>query len=289
MRTYLDCLPCLLRQALDAARRAHAAVEIQQEVVNRVARVLPDLRIDTTPVELGCEVHRIVREILGVDDPYRSAKRADNERILRLLPRLRGLIARSDDRLLTSLKLAAAGNTIDFGAGHPMDVEHAIEHALNDGGRLGEYGALAGQLDRVEDVLYLGDNAGEIVFDRLVVKELVDRGKRVTFVVRGRPILNDATLEDAHFVGMSELADVVSSGSSGPGTARSLCGPAFLHRFEHAGLILSKGQGNYEGLSEEEAPLFFLLKVKCPVVAADLEEDVGTIVLRSQGRRGTGR
>jgi len=287
MQIHLDCLPCFLRQALDASRRAHADVGLQRDVLNRVARILPRVRMDTTPVELGRDVHRIVREATGIDDPYRSAKRADNERVLALLPRLREGISRSDDRLLTSLKLAAAGNTIDFGVGLPMNVEHAIERALNGGGLAGDYDLFAEQLDRVEDVLYLGDNAGEIVFDRLVVEELIDRGKRVTFAVRGRPILNDATLDDAYFVGMGELADLISSGSDGPGTARSLCEPAFLDRLERSGLILSKGQGNYEGLSEEEAPLFFLLKVKCPAVAAELDEDVGKIVLRSQGRRGT--
>jgi len=289
MRTYLDCYPCFLRQALDASRRATDDARIHREVVHRVAQTIPTLPDDATPVELGRVVHRIVREMTGIDDPYHEAKRSDNERVMTLLPRLREIVVRSSDRLLTALRLAAAGNAIDLGVAQTIDIESAIEHALEDGGRMDGYAAFADRLARVEEVLYLGDNAGEIVFDRLVVEQLVSAGKRVTFVVRGRPILNDATLDDAEFIGLTELAEIVTSGSDGPGTARALCDPAFLDRFDRAGAILSKGQGNYEGLSEEDAPLFFLLKVKCPVVAAELEEEVGTILLRSQRERGRDR
>ena len=257
--------------------------------MHRVAQTIPTLPDDATPVELGRVVHRIVREMTGIDDPYHEAKRADNERVMTLLPRLREIVVRSSDRLLTALRLAAAGNAIDLGVAQTIDIESAIEHALEDGGRMDGYAAFADRLARVEEVLYLGDNAGEIVFDRLVVEQLVSAGKRVTFVVRGRPILNDATLDDAEFIGLTELAEIVTSGSDGPGTARALCDPAFLDQFDRAGAILSKGQGNYEGLSEEDAPLFFLLKVKCPVVAAELEEEVGTILLRSQKERGRDR
>ena len=272
---------------METARRVTGDAKIHRDVLDRVASVIPDLPLDATPIELGREIHRVVRETTGVDDPYRVAKRSDNDRVTAWLPRLRRAVVSSQDRLLTALKLAAAGNAIDLAIASRLDLRGAIENALKETGEMLDYPLFLERLGQSDDVLYLGDNAGEIVFDRLVVEELIDRGKRVTFAVRGRPILNDATLDDAYFVGMGELADLISSGSDGPGTARSLCEPAFLDRLERSGLILSKGQGNYEGLSEEEAPLFFLLKVKCPAVAAELDEDVGKIVLRSQGRRGT--
>jgi uncharacterized protein with ATP-grasp and redox domains len=283
MRTYLDCLPCFLRQALETARRVTGDVEVHRGVLHRVASVIPDLPLGATPIELGREIHRVVRETTGVDDPYREVKRRDNDRVAACLPELRRAIASSQDRLLTALKLAAAGNAIDLAMAACVDLRGAIKGALEDGGEMTEYPLFLKQLDRGEDVLYLGDNAGEIVFDRLVVEQLVERGKRVTFAVRGRPILNDATVEDARYVGMDDLAEVLASGSDGPGTALSLCVPEFLDRFGHATVILSKGQGNFEGLSHEDAPLFFLLKVKCPVVAAELEMDIGTITLRSSG------
>jgi len=281
MRTYLDCLPCFLRQALETARRATGDVEVHRGVLDRVASLIPGLPLCATPIELGREIHRVTRETIGVDDPYHEVKRRDNDRVATYLPELRRAIASSQDRLLTALKLAAAGNAIDLAIVSQVDLRGAIDGALENGREMTDYPSFRKQLDRSDDVLYLGDNAGEIVFDKLVVEQLVERGKRVTFVVRGRPILNDATVEDARYVGMDDLAEILASGSDGPGTALSLCVPEFLDRFSRATLILSKGQGNFEGLSDEEAPLFFLLKVKCPVVAAELKMDIGTIVLRS--------
>jgi len=284
MRTYLDCLPCFFRQALETARRVTGDAKIHRDVLDRVASVIPDLPLDATPIELGREIHRVVRETTGVDDPYRVAKRSDNDRVTAWLPRLRRAVVSSQDRLLTALKLAAAGNAIDLAIASRLDLRGAIENALKETGEMLDYPLFLERLGQSDDVLYLGDNAGEIVFDRLVVEQLVERGKRVTFVVRGRPILNDVTVEDARYVRMDDLAEVIASGSDGPGTALSLCAPEFLDRFGSAGMIVAKGQGNFEGLSDEDAPLFFLLKVKCPVVAAELEMDIGTIVLRSRAR-----
>lgn len=280
MRTYLDCLPCFLRQALDAARRVTDDEKIQRDVLNRVASVLPELPLYATPIDVGREVHRLVREAMGVDDPYREAKRSSNDQAMALLPEMRRVVDASADRLRTALELAAAGNAIDLAIHSRVDVRRAIESALKDGGGMVDYPLFVERLESADDLLYLGDNAGEIVFDKLVAEQLIERGKRVMFVVRGRPILNDATVEDARYVGMDDVAEVVSSGSDGPGTALGLCTPAFVDRFKQARVILSKGQGNFEGLSGEDAPLFFLLKVKCPVVADELDVRIGSIVLR---------
>lgn len=290
MRTYLDCLPCFLRQALDAARRATRDEKTQRDVLNRVASVFPELPLYATPIELGREIHGVVREVTGVDDPYREAKRSSNDQVIALLPEMRRIVEASTDRLRTVLELAAAGNAIDLALHSKVDVRRAMEHALENRGSLADYPLLLERLESADDVLYLGDNAGEIVFDKLVVEQLVERGKQVTFVVRGRPILNDATIEDARYVGMDNMAEVVTSGSDGPGTALGLCTPQFVDQFKRASVILCKGQGNFEGLSGEDAPLFFLLKAKCPVVADELGVRIGRIVLRSQGGapRGTG-
>ena len=282
MKVHLDCLPCFFRQALDVARRATDDERIQRAVLDRVSSAFPAFPLNVTPIEVGRDVYRIAREVTGVDDPYREAKRADNERVAALLPRLRARVEASADPLRTAFTLAAAGNLIDFGARSTVDLDHAIAQGLEDGKGMVDYPRLKERLASVDEVLYLGDNAGEIVLDKLVVERLADLGKRVTFVVRGRPIINDATVEDAAFVGMEDVADVVSSGSDGPGTALRSCRPDFVDAFRRANLILSKGQGNFEGLSDENAPLFFLLTVKCPVVARELRTEIGMTVLRAQ-------
>ena len=188
----------------------------------------------------------------------------------------------SSDPLLASLKLAAAGNVIDFAVHSNFDLEGSIEESLGDGGRSADYPLMKERLEQVEEVLYIGDNAGEIVFDKFVAEQLTARGKKVTYVVRGQPIINDVTLDDAAYVGMDEVAEVIPSGSDGPGTSLRWCCPEFIARFEGAGLIISKGQGNFEGLSDVKAPIFFLLKAKCPVVARELDVDIGKIILRAQ-------
>ena len=282
MKVFLDCFPCFLRQALVAARKATDDVHVQREALNRVARMMPELPMDATPVAIGREVYRVVSEVTGCKDVFCGAKREYNDRALELLPALRKRVENSADSLLTSLRIAAAGNVIDFGASSSFDLERSIEESLSDGISLVDYPALSDGLERTREILYIGDNAGEIVFDRLVVEELNRLGKRTTFVVRGGPIINDVTLEDAEYVGMDRVAEILPSGSDEPGTTLSLCSAEFVERFSSSKLIIAKGQGNYEGLSDEPAPLFFLLKVKCAVVARALDAQVGEIALRAQ-------
>ena len=279
MRSYLDCLPCFLRQILQATRQVTADETIQREVLDRAAALLPNLPLDATPIELGRRLHGTVRDVTGVSDPYHKAKKRDNDRVLSLVPSLRDAIESSVDPLRTALWFAARGNAIDLGI-RPHVNSHRVfgPQAQGDDG-LRDYARFRSQLDHVDEVLYIGDNAGEIVADRLAVEQLIRLGKAVTFVVRGRPIINDVTEEDATYIGMDRIADVISSGSDGPGTALSLCHPAFVDHFRDAPLILAKGQGNFEGLSDEQIPVFFLLQVKCTVVERELGVDIGKHVL----------
>ena len=282
MKVYLDCIPCFLRQALEAARWATNDEHSQRAVLDAVARLIPGLPLNATPIDMGREIHRAVREVTGTDDPYREVKRQVNDRALELYSGCQKRVGESADPLLTALKIAAAGNVIDLATNSVFDLNLSIEECMKDGVRMADYPALNERLNDISDVLYLGDNAGEIVFDKLVVEQLVALGKSVTYIVRGEPIINDVTIDDASYVSMDEIAQVVSSGSDGPGTSLRWCRAGFVDRFRGAKLIISKGQGNFEGLSDEHAPIFFLLKVKCSVVAQELGERLGQIVLRAQ-------
>jgi len=175
---------------------------------------------------------------------------------------------------------------VDFGPSSTFDLERSIEEGLTKTVDPAAYGLFKERLNAVEWVLYLGDNAGEIVLDKLLIEELVRQGKRVSFVVRSEPILNDVTVEDASYVGLHALAAVMESGAEGPGTTLSHCSERFRATFLSAPLILSKGQGNFEGLSEVRAPLFFLFKVKCPVVAREVQATLGEVVFKPQEDKG---
>jgi len=236
-----------------------------------------------TPPHVGRIIHRLIKELTGNGDPYRKVKRRYNEIALKMLPDLSERVRAAEDPILTALQLAIAGNIIDFGAlSGNFDLAQIVEETLRSEFAPDGYERFRSALDRAGRIVYLGDNTGEIVFDRILIETLLrHKPFEIVFVVRGMPIINDATMEDARFVGLDRLVRVISNGSDAPATVLSECSPEMVGIYDAADMVLAKGQGNYESLSEERGPLFFLLKAKCPVVARDLGCEVGDIVLRS--------
>lgn len=279
METALDCVPCLVRQAVAAVRMVTDRVDEQERVIKRVLFVLQGMSFGETPPRMATEIHRIIREELGVADPYLEVKERSTELANRIVAGLESRVADAEDPFEMALKLAIAGNVIDFAVGVDaetieVDVVDALEWSLPPG----EVEALRHAIDRAETILYLGDNAGEVAFDRLLIQHMPN-GK-VTFVVRGGPVINDAIREDAEAVGLHHLVDIVDNGSDAPGTVLELCSQSFRERFHSADLIIAKGQGNYESLSSVVAPIFFLLKAKCPVLSEHLGCREGDLVVR---------
>jgi uncharacterized protein with ATP-grasp and redox domains len=277
MRTYLDCYPCFLRQALGAARLAGADDAQQKEVVDRVLGALKLIELSSTPPEIAERVHGLVRQEMGDGDPYRAVKEESTHQAWVLYPRLEALLTESEDTLETAVRLSIAGNIIDFGLEQDYDLWSTVERVLSQPFAIDEGSAFREALSRVGRVLYLGDNAGETVFDRLLIQTL---GVPVTYAVKGGPILNDATREDALAAELDEVAEVVDTGSQAPGTILGRCSEAFRDLYAGAELVIAKGQANYETLSNEGSRVFFLLQAKCPVIARDVGVAVGGIVLR---------
>jgi len=278
MRTYLDCIPCFFAQALKAARIAGADENKQKKILDEVSKLVPDFPLDSTPPEMGRIVYQLVNRLTGNEDPFREIKKSSNQLILNLYPELKMMIENSKDRVLTAVRLATAGNIIDYGAPTSFEIEEEVANCLKSNFAVFDYSEFKQALDNAESILYLGDNAGEIVFDKLLIEEL---GKNVIYVVRDKPIINDALIEDARDCGVDKIARVISSGSDAPGTVLNLCSREFLEIYHKAPLIISKGQGNFEALSEEKAPIFYLLKVKCPVIAKDIGCKVNDLILKS--------
>ncbi len=277
MRTYLDCYPCFLRQALDAARMTGADDARQRAVMERVLDALRQVEPGATPPEIGDRVHRIVRQMSGNGDPYREAKTESTRRALALYPRLKEMVQEADDPLDVAVRLSIAGNIMDAARFQECDLWGTVERVLAQPFAVDDGAAFREALAGADQVLYLGDNAGETVFDRVLIETLT---APVIYAVKGGPTLNDATRQDALAAGLDGVAEIVSTGSDAPGTILSRCSEEFRRRYERAGLIIAKGQANYETLSEEGPRLFFLLQVKCPVIARDAGVPVGSIVLK---------
>ena len=281
MKTILDCMPCFIRQALDAVRLATSDEITQERVLRGVMEAAGRMNLNQSPPVMGQQIHRIVRELSRNEDPYKHVKDRFNRHALNLYPQYKKMIERSSMPLEAAERLAIAGNIIDLGPSSEIDqsgIDEAIGHAL--AGRLqGNVGLLEEAARSAEHILYLGDNSGEIVFDRLLIEQLpVDK---VTFAVRGSPVINDATMADAEETGMTGLVKVVDNGSDAPGTIIEECSEVFRRQFNKADLVISKGQGNDETLSDVAKDIFFLLKVKCPVIAQHIGCDLGSLLILS--------
>jgi len=280
MKTFFDCIPCFVRQALDSIRMVTPDEAIHERLLREVLCKASKMDMRQSPPEMGQRIHRLIRELTGEVDPYRSAKDRFNSLAMDLYPELKARVERSADPLATAVRLVIAGNVIDMGVNnHVSDeqVHEAIDHAL-DTPFDADLAAFAEATSSAKDILYLADNAGEIVFDKLLIEQLPR--EKVTVVVKGSPVINDATMADAETAGLSELVEVIDNGSDAPGTILEDCSEAFRQRFEQADLVIAKGQGNYETLSDVEKDIFFILKAKCPVIARDIGCEVESLVLR---------
>lgn len=283
MKLKLDCIPCFQRQALQAVRYISDSEELHEKVLREVMKKLLELKWDLTPPELVQVVHEIVRKIADGKDPYREIKRENNNSVLKMYPKLKNRVIESTNPLRTAVRLAIAGNIIDFGPGNKFNLEKTIEEVLKKKFAIDNYQQLKEQINKAESLLYFVDNAGEVVLDKLLVETILEKKefKKISFVVKGGPIINDATLEDAEYVGLSNLPNVeflnLSNGEEGTGAERN--SETVKNWIKNYDVVISKGQGNYEGLSEHEG-LFFLLMAKCPVIASDLGVKVGDIILQ---------
>lgn len=284
MKTYLECIPCFFKQALDTARMVTSDPVLQKKIMDEVAGVMPDFSLDSTPPEMARYIYKIIRKEFGECDPYKAVKEKSNSMSMGLYPKLKEKVENAEDRLLIAVEIAIAGNVIDYGAKNSLNIKDELEKLLNNdfdgaGKTIFDYESFKKDLSRAQKILYLADNAGEVVFDKILIEEL-SKEKEVTYVVRGAPIINDALEEDAYVCGIGEKADIISSGVDAPGTILKYCSEEFIKIYNNAEFVISKGQGNYEALTDEKKRIYFLFKAKCPVIALHAGAEVGDIVLK---------
>jgi len=280
MKTYLDCFPCFVNQALRSGRWVTKDERILKQLIDEVGMMLKDIPLTNTPPETGEIIFKKVREISGENDPLAELKNRSTQEVLEIYPQLKQMVTSSADPLMTVIRLAIAGNVIDFGISDDYDIGKEIQETIGKKFEICDIEPFRSALTRAQNILYIGDNAGESVFDKLLIETM---GKPTVFVVRDEPVLNDVTHDDAVAAGLDQVAQIFSSGSTAPGTILESCTRAFRELFRDADLIIAKGQGNYEGLSTEKRPIYFLLKAKCPVIARDIGVETGAIVLKRNG------
>lgn len=269
MRYSLDCLPCLLQQGIRTAREHLETEEEQRDLVKSIIGEMAAVDSDASAPFIAHKIQRVLKEILKNPDPYFEEKQYYNQEMLKLEDEFAEMVESAVNPLKTALKLAAAGNIIDFGPGHDLSRDSVLKTIR--GTMKKEYPnevflSLTSALKHSDKLLYLGDNTGEIVFDKVFVRTIkeVHPHLQIYFATRGKPIINDVTEDDAYAVNMDSYASIINNGTDIPGTVLELCPDSFKKIFREADVIISKGQGNFESLCGTRHPnLFYIFLCKC--------------------------
>ena len=281
MRVSIDCVHCYLKQAVSCMKMGGIDEDAQHEILYKLMDYVKDFDRTATPAENSTHVVLKTYELMKNDDPFKEAKRQSNDLALQLYPRLKELIDENGDRLYKAFRISVAGNIIDLGIRRSFNIDEELKYSMEIGFAKEQYRDFVKKLDQVDEVLFLGDNSGEIVFDKILVEELARLGKEVTYVVKEGPILNDATMEDAVYVGMDKVTRVITTGSRFMGVSFRHISPEFADKLYNAPLVIAKGQANFESLEQEEIAkdrIFFLLKIKCDEVAKAAGAPMGELV-----------
>jgi uncharacterized protein with ATP-grasp and redox domains len=280
MQAKPECKQCFQRQAQQSAQRIGLDEAATETLLQGVQQRLDAIPVGETPPVTASDIHALIREQSGNPDPYRAAKQEATEHALSLYPKLQQLIAESDDPLETAVRLAIAGNIIDLGVSEQYDLEASIERVLVTEPAINHLAQLKQALSQANQILFLGDNAGETVMDRLLIEQLK---LPVTYVVKGGPAVNDATREDALAAGLDEMCEIIDHGAATLGTLLARCNDEFKKQFNEAELIIAKGMANYDSLNDSRPGIFFLLQAKCAVVAADLGVEEKSLIVLGSG------
>jgi len=275
------CVTCIFSQSLRVCEKLQVDNETTKKILDSVAGMIPEWSFDETPPQVAARVYPKIAKLLQTDDIYYDFKREATERAKAFIPFVEEMIDKHNDKFHASLKAAVAGNVIDLAAMEQFDLQEEVEKVFDSPFEIDDSEELRNILQNSKNLLVVGDNAGEHLFDKVMMKCLKDMfpNLHIFYAVRGKPIINDVTIEEAVAAGIDEVAEIVDSGVDTPGLDLNRASSKMLSVYEQADVVLAKGMGNYESLNGVSTrPTFFLLKVKCSVVAASLGRNVGDII-----------
>lgn len=280
MNTKFDCALCSINGVLNLFKKDLIEEKYHEDILKEIMKYYStvDYSLPSTTINRG--VKNIVCRISGLTDPFKPLKDTVNNKALEYYKKYETLVKADTNSLQKAMKLAIAGNIIDFGPTHNFDIKKKIDEVLVADFPIDDSVKLFEEIKHAKSILYIGDNTGEIVFDKLFLE--VMNHPNITFVVREKPVLNDSTMEDAIWVGIDKLAKVITTGDDAPGVLLDCVSEEFLSHYNSADLIISKGQGNFEGLGHiTDKNLFFLFTVKCKLIAENIDVPIGNSIVKS--------
>lgn len=277
------CVECIINQSRRVAETIGADETLSNDLISTVEQMSYDFPFSQTPPEVASDVYEKMAEIAHKEDLYEEVKQHSTESAIQFLPLLRREIETSSNILLTATKVAVAGNVIDLAAEVTFDLDEEIAKIFDTEFSHNDFTLLQASLEEARTVLYIGDNVGEHIFDYLYIETLQKLYPQleISYMVRGGAIINDVTMKEAQEAGFDNLCHLVDSGVNTPGFVYERANEKSQKLFDEADMVIAKGMGNYECLSPtHRGNLVFLLKIKCTVVAASLEKEVGDIVCK---------
>jgi uncharacterized protein with ATP-grasp and redox domains len=278
-----ECIACISAQSERVCDAIHADNALRERIVRYVKTALQDADFTLSPPVVAAPLYEHMAILAQTDDLYREQKQHATAQAKSYIPFLKETIQKSDDPFMASLKTAVVGNVIDLAAEVSFDLHDAISSVFTTRFGHDDSEALRQALKSANTLLYIGDNAGEHIFDAFTIESLqkLYPNIAVTYMVRGNPIINDVTLNEAGEAGIDQICSVMDSGVPTPGFVYDLASEEAKTLFDIADIILAKGMGNYECMTpQQRSNICFLLKVKCSVVARSLNREIGDIVCK---------
>ncbi len=284
MKSDYRCFFCFARAFEQLIENENLSVEDKNSFTLDMTSLYKSVGENFSAPAFSRALHTILKKYTNNTDPYKKAKQLSNDTVLNMYPNLKNQIQLSDNSFDTALRLAIAGNIIDFAISTNFDLQETIDRVLQSDFAINDSTELKQALSKAKTVLYLGDNCGEIVFDKIFIETL--KHSNLYYAVRGAPVINDATLDDALYIKMDKVAKVISNGYDAPSTILEHCSTEFKEIFDRADVIISKGQGNLEGLlGKTGKEVYFLLMVKCDVIANALNVKKGDFVVKKNNKK----
>ncbi len=289
MKIKFECLPCLVNQAVKVAEMTNA--NDKEELFRKTFKYLSNVDFSKSNPEIIGETFKILKEHIKNDDPYKETRNYYNTLFLNSLDSFEDKILEAKDPFEFALKYAVLGNLIDFNPIHGVnitDIQEKFRRADEMFFTINHINKMKEDILCSNTLLYIGDNCGEICFDKLFIKQIkkINPLIEIYFAARGVPVVGDSIEEDAYFVGIDEYAKIISNGDYSLGTVLSKTSNEFNKVYENADLVISKGQANYESLSEQvNKNIYFLLMAKCEVIAKDIGVDVKSLICMSINKK----
>ncbi len=274
----VNCYSCILRQITETIELTATDESTAKDIINKFAKFILETDNNQIAPALSAKIQAYIKETTGVEDPYKKVKKKNTKNILASLDNIKIKVKQSKDPLYSALLMSAVGNSFDVAVSLEGDIESHIESVFKKGFIKDDYKLFLNRLKNAEDILFIADNCSEAILDSVLIDYLNEYVSKIYFAVRSTAILNDLTMEEAKELGLHKKTTLIDSGSTGPGMLMEEANKEFLNIYKNADIILSKGMGNFEGMSEEEREIFFLLKAKCHEVANYLDVKKGDLV-----------